>query len=155
MRRSRPERLRAPARAVPTMPSAPAFDTAAASAGGDTAPIPACWTGAAQPTSSVKRVASIIALLQGGIDSPRLPSRSYQGMPELDHGQHCRQRQLEEGCRPSFSTAEKSLSVSRMSRLINGRDNCFRTLQNNYRKEAVGMDNGYEGISYGSCLRHH
>ncbi len=51
-------------RAVPSMPSPPTFETAAASSGDEAAPIPACWIGTAQPTSSVKRVVSIVASLE-------------------------------------------------------------------------------------------
>ena len=42
-----------------TMPSPPAFATAAASSGVATPPMPACWIGTRQPTRSVKAVDSI------------------------------------------------------------------------------------------------
>ena len=48
-----------PARAVPSMPKAPASLTAAASSGGAAAPMPACWIGTSHPTSLVKRVVSM------------------------------------------------------------------------------------------------
>src|SRR5579863_1989804 len=48
-----------PACRAATVPSPPAAETAAASAGGDTRPIPACWIGTEQPTNCVNRVASI------------------------------------------------------------------------------------------------
>ena len=50
-----------PGRAVPSIPSAPASDTAAANSGGAAAPMPACWIGTAQPTSCVNLVAIIVA----------------------------------------------------------------------------------------------
>src|SRR5918994_4131699 len=59
MRRFRLVGLRPPQRAVPSMPRPPAFETAATSSGGETAPIPACWIGTVQLISSVKRVLSI------------------------------------------------------------------------------------------------
>jgi hypothetical protein len=45
-----------PLRAVTSMPKPPASETAAASSGGDNAPIPACWIGTVQPTKVVNRV---------------------------------------------------------------------------------------------------
>jgi hypothetical protein len=50
-----------PGRAVPSIPSAPASDTAAANAGGAAAPMPACWIGTVQPTSSVNLVVIMAA----------------------------------------------------------------------------------------------
>ena len=50
-----------PGRAVPSIPRAPASDTAATNSGGEPAPMPACWIGTAQPTSSVNLVAIIVA----------------------------------------------------------------------------------------------
>lgn len=48
-----------PGRAVPSMPSPPAFETAAANSGGDAAPMPVSWIGTVQPTSSINRVGII------------------------------------------------------------------------------------------------
>ena len=54
-----------------TMPRPPASATAAASAGVATPPIPACWIGTRQPTSSVKAVLSIVtaSLHESGFDA--------------------------------------------------------------------------------------
>jgi len=43
-----------------SIPRPPAFETAAASSGVEAAPIPACWMGTSQPTSSVNAVAMVI-----------------------------------------------------------------------------------------------
>ena len=55
-----------PPRAVPSMPNAPASQTAAASSGGEAAPMPACWIGTVHPISFVNRVVSIVAPFSSG-----------------------------------------------------------------------------------------
>ena len=50
-----------PGRAAASIPSAPASDTAAASAGGAAEAMAACWIGTVQPTSSVNLVVIMAA----------------------------------------------------------------------------------------------
>src|SRR5437764_13563330 len=61
--------------APPTMPRAPALETAAARSALATPPIPACWSGRAHPTTSVNLVLGMSVLLWSGDNDPPAPGR--------------------------------------------------------------------------------